>query len=85
MYTDLKERVLTILFVIGILLLSIYTNHRLETMNEQLVAELSICKKDIDLYKNYLIVNDFEGYEELTSEANKTKGDYNVTVIHNSK
>lgn len=85
MYTDLKERVLTILFVIGILLLSIYTNHRLETMNEQLVAEMSICKKDIDLYKNYLIVNDFEGYEELLSEANKTKGDYNVTVIHNSK
>lgn len=85
MYTDLKERVLTILFVIGILLLSIYTNHRLETTNEQLVAELSICNKDIDLYKNYLIVNDFEGYEELISEANKTKGDYNVTVIHNSK
>ena len=85
MYTDLKERVLTILFVIGILLLSIYTNHRLETINEQLVAEMSICKKDIDLYKNYLIVNDFEGYEELLSEANKTKGDYNVTVIHNSK
>lgn len=85
MYTDLKERVLTILFVIGILLLSIYTNHRLETMNEQLVAEMSICKRDIDLYKNYLIVNDFEGYEELLSEANKTKGDYNVTVIHNSK
>lgn len=85
MYTDLKERVLTILFVIGILLLSIYTNHRLETMNEQLVAEMSICKKDIDLYKNYLIVNAFEGYEELLSEANKTKGDYNVTVIHNSK
>lgn len=85
MYIDLKERVLTILFVIGILLLSIYTNHRLETMNEQLVAELSICKRDIDLYKNYLIVNDFEGYEELLSESNNTKGDYNVTVIHNSK
>lgn len=48
MYYDMKEKMLTIAFVILILVLSIYTNYQLQKMNEDLVAELTIYKQIIE-------------------------------------